>query len=73
MIVGTPRNFENNQIVKMQFVIDLNDCWGLQANFGIFSQLSALAGPLPPSGDSVAQGNIWTQKSCRNAADTAVR
>ena len=42
MVVGTPRNFENNQIVEMQFFIDYNERRGLQAIFGIFLLSSAL-------------------------------
>ena len=72
MVVGTPRNFENNQIVEMQFFIDYNERRGLQAILGIFLISSALAGPLSPSEDSFPQGNAQRQKSCRNAAETAV-
>ena len=52
MVVGIPRNVENNQIVEMQFFVDYNERRGLQAIFGILLRSSALAGPLPPSEDS---------------------
>ena len=36
LVVGTPRNFVNNQIVEMQLFIDYNERRGLQAIVGIF-------------------------------------
>ena len=65
MIVGTPRNLENHQIVEMQFLLMI-------MNVGAFRQFLEYFRRFASSGDSIAQGNIWTQKSCHNAAETAV-